>query len=446
MFSELERWDPQSYHKIQWYWNDELLQPTGSFLDVRKDKVDRNKYNFSDLQPITIHFDGSIDKRKIDAGREYTMDLYHAKPGDIIVAKIDLKNGAVAIVPEDWGNVVVTNHFAVYKPNLKKIIPAYFHLLIQTCFFKRYLWQNKVGAEGRKEVKLEFFENILIPTPPLPIQQKIVNYLHEEQRKSQGIRNQAKCFANEKFNELLKHCKLHVMEPTPQKGAFSLSWMDFYRWDTFFYRKDFYDLEEQLENTACDELGNALNFISRPWSTQDFPNGDFKYIEISSVDKEHGITGSRTVSVKKAPSRATTLVKQGDIILSTTRPYLGAFAIVPPEYDNYVCTSGFAVADRLKSKRIDKEFLLYFLKSDAGLRQMERFMTGGLYPAIVQSELEKIKIPIPDLKIQKQIVKIIRKTEHQTNKKLTDAVQRFKRVKHNIEEMVLGRKNVVGVI
>lgn len=64
----------------------------------------------AELQPITIHFDGSIDRRKVERERTYTMDLFHAYPGDIVVAKIDLKNGAVGIVP-DWNNVAVTNHY-----------------------------------------------------------------------------------------------------------------------------------------------------------------------------------------------------------------------------------------------------------------------------------------------------------------------------------------------
>ena len=43
MFDDLERWDPQSFHKMIWYWPETILQPIGSFLDVRKRKVDRNK-------------------------------------------------------------------------------------------------------------------------------------------------------------------------------------------------------------------------------------------------------------------------------------------------------------------------------------------------------------------------------------------------------------------
>ena len=47
------------------------------------------------------------------------------------------------------------------------------------------------------------------------------------------------------------------------------------------------------------------------------------------------------------------------------------------------------------SDELERDYLLLFLKSSAGLRQMERRMTGGLYPAIVQDELEKIRVPIP---------------------------------------------------
>jgi len=441
-FSQLERWDPQSFHKIVWNWPSDLLKPIKSFLEIRKEKVDRTKNKFTDLQPITIHFDGSIDKRKIDGNKEYRMDLFRAYPGDIIVAKIDLKNGAVTIVPKNWVNVVVTSHFAVYKPDLNNIIPQYFHCLIQTPFFKNYLWRNKVGAEGRKEVKLDFFENIKIPRPTLPIQQKIVDYWQKEVGQFQAIQGETEKFRNEKYNELLKYYRLKLIPPTLRKGAFAIEWPDVYRWDTFFYRKDFCNLEKQLNAAKCEDLGNILNFISRPWSKKNFPEGKFEYIEISSVDKEHGITSTKTVNISNAPSRATTLLKKGDIILSTTRPYLGAFAIVSDAYDNCVCTSGFALADGLKSNQVDKEYLLYFLKSDAGLRQMERYMTGGLYPAIVQDELERIKVPIPDLTKQKEFVKKIKEAESKQTLKFKQADTNFAKVKQNIEAAILGQKKV----
>ncbi len=134
------------------------MHSIGSALRLRKEKVDRKQISFGELQPITIHFDGSIEPREVNEGREYTMEMFRAHRGDIVVAKIDLKNGAVGIVPDELDNVAVTGHFAVYVPDAKKLVPEYFLRVIQSSLFKGYLWRNKTGAEGRKEVKLDFFE------------------------------------------------------------------------------------------------------------------------------------------------------------------------------------------------------------------------------------------------------------------------------------------------
>ncbi|MGC2355270.1 MAG: hypothetical protein WA491_04355, partial [Candidatus Acidiferrum sp.] len=77
------------------------MKPIGGLVRLRKERVDKRAFKFSDLQPITIHFDGSVERRAVETGREYSMDLWFASPGDIVVAKIDLKNGAVGIVPSD---------------------------------------------------------------------------------------------------------------------------------------------------------------------------------------------------------------------------------------------------------------------------------------------------------------------------------------------------------
>ena len=180
-FKDLGRWDPNSFHTIEWHWPREDMKPIGSVLKVRKEKIDRARLNFSELQLITIHFDGSIDPRKMKSGQEYSMELFGAHAGDVVVSKIDLKNGAAGIVPEAFQNVAVTGHFAVYEPDLSLVEPKYLHLVIQAKFFKMHLWRNKVGAEGRKEVKLDFFLRQEIPLPPLEVQRAIVKYLQRGQ-------------------------------------------------------------------------------------------------------------------------------------------------------------------------------------------------------------------------------------------------------------------------
>jgi len=44
-----------------------------------------------------------------------------------------------------------------------------------------------------------------------------------------------------------------------------------------------------------------------------------------------------------APSRARRIVRENDVIMSTVRPYLKVFTIVPKEYDGQICSTGFTV-------------------------------------------------------------------------------------------------------
>ena len=126
------------------------------------------------------------------------------------------------------------------------------------------------------------------------------------------------------------------------------------------------------------------------------------------------------------------------LILSTTRPYLGAFARVPKKYDHCVCSSAFALADGLKTDRVIPDYLLLFLKGPAGLRQMERRMTGGLYPAIIQRELEQIIIPIPSKSNQRKIIKAVSMANKKIQAIREDAELRIHRIQQSSNNKLLG--------
>lgn len=196
-------------------------------------------------------------------------------------------------------------------------------------------------------------------------------------------------------------------------------------------------MDWDLDRVPHLSLGEILQFESRGWKPKDFPDGKFRYIEIGSVTKEDGIRGAQVVEVANAPSRATTLVRAGDLVLSTTRPYLGAFAIVPPEYDGCVCSSGFALATGLLTDDMDKKYLLLFLQSEAGLKQMERRMTGGLYPAIVQDELEKVRVPSLPRDQQKQTVEQYERERARIHGELQEAMKRAREETAKIDRLLL---------
>jgi len=349
-----------------------------------------------------------------------------------------------AVVPRKHADCFVSNEFPQFIIDEKKILPEYLYLIFMSKKAIDVVNSLSIGsaAVSRKRFKEEDFRNIEIPFPSLETQQAIVERWQNAQDEIQLAKKYAENLIQDTETDCLSKLGITVPPPKKLQGATSLNWRNLERWDTFFYRPDFLAIENQLASIQNAPLNEVLSFTSRGWNRTDFPDGSFKYVEISSVMKEEGITGSKTISIANPPSRATTLVRKGDIIISTTRPYLGAITVVPDEYDCCVCSSGFALADSVKNHAIEKDFVVFFLKTAAGLRQMERRMTGGLYPAIVQEELEKIRVPIPSQAIQRSILKQIMVSEKDIKQKRELVELKQKQTKAEIEALILGIKKL----
>jgi len=142
---------------------------------------------------------------------------------------------------------------------------------------------------------------------------------------------------------------------------------------------------------------------------KDFPEKKFIYIDISGVESGTGrIKEVKILLGKEAPSRARRLVHSGDILMSTVRPNLKEFAIVPPEYDRQVCSTGFAVLT--PKENVLSKFVLFALFSDVLVDQCNRMMLGAHYPALTSEQVKSLKVPLPfknnkpDLEEQKRIV------------------------------------------
>lgn len=137
------------------------------------------------------------------------------------------------------------------------------------------------------------------------------------------------------------------------------------------------------------------------------PTSEFRYIDISCIDVEVGeISGVQELVGEEAPSRARKLVSAYDIIISTCRPTRKAIAVVPEELHGQICSTGFSV---LKVKKgINPYYLHFVLRLDSTIEQFRKFSTGSSYPAILDADVEKTLIPVPDLDIQDNIVRRLR--------------------------------------
>ena len=341
-------------------------------------------------------------------GREYSMELQWARPGDIVVAKIDLKNGAVGIVPDDWENVVVTTHFAVYEPNRERVDPEFFHRLIQAPFFKAHLWRNKVGAEGRKEVKLSFFEQMAIPLPPLPVQQAIVARWKEAQAEIAALRSEIA----EREASVPRIIQENLGYATPDMNRLpkcnAVNWSELITWNVsqnrFTWKVDELFLSEKFDSVP-------LVSVARINPLTDFPNPapeDVTFVPMEAVDDKSGTVARPQTRKRELVRTGYTRFAEEDVLWAKITPCMqnGKCAVARNLQDG----SGYGSTEFHVFRSRDTEVLLpdylwLLLRLPLLKQAAQRYFIGSAgQQRVPVSFFEQLSIPLPPLSVQREII------------------------------------------
>jgi type I restriction enzyme S subunit len=137
------------------------------------------------------------------------------------------------------------------------------------------------------------------------------------------------------------------------------------------------------------------------------PDEVFKYIDVSGVSSESfKITSPTPTMGLEAPSRARKAIETDDILFATVRPTLKRIALVPPELDGAIASTGYCIL-RCDKAKADPGFLYSFLITDHFTARMAGLERGASYPAVRDSDVTASWLPLPPLPEQKKIAHIL---------------------------------------
>ncbi|WP_426437447.1 restriction endonuclease subunit S [Bradyrhizobium genosp. P] len=139
---------------------------------------------------VTVRMNGKgvIERRQVQ-GIEIASDRrYLAKSGHFIISRIDARNGASGIVPDELDGAVVTNDFPLFDVAKDRLDVAFLGWMSKTASFVELCKRASEGTTNCVRLSEDRFNALKIPLPPLDEQRIIVARIEELAAKVAGAR------------------------------------------------------------------------------------------------------------------------------------------------------------------------------------------------------------------------------------------------------------------
>lgn len=307
--------------------------------------------------------------------------------GDIVVVRIGNSGQAVQI-PEEFGEANCAGLVIIKKPN-SLINPNYLVYYLNSPQGRAYSLSKATGTT-RQTLNTKTVAETLVPIPSLEKQSEIVVKLDSAFAEIDLLEGNLK-LREKKANELLKSI-LGVMF------------------------KSTVDEEESSNPSANQEL--AMKSLSLKEVCEFFGDGDWieskdqsdsgiRLIQTGNVGVgvfKDRIEKARWISEETFKKLRCTEIVEGDVLISRLPDPVGRSCLIPA-LEHKAITAVDCSIIRFDPKKINAKFFVYYSQSSEYAKAIGPLISGSTRQRISRENLGTIKIPLPFLEKQLEIVK-----------------------------------------
>ena len=405
-FSELINWSVQYLNdsKIAFSKAYPMLR-IGEFLNRSKKVVTIEDDKIYKRATIKIHNGGILlrdEKIGIEIG---TKNQFLIFKGQFLLSKIDARNGAFGVVPEDLDGGIITGNFWTFDVDYRVINPHYLTLLTTTQAFIGFCEQASNGTTNRHYLQESLFLNIKVPVPSLEEQEELIAAY--DKQISLAIDSELEIAAKQHDinNLLFNRLGVEITKNNPLKRLSVVSFSALQRWDHAYLQnnaklKSVYPLiglSDCIESFMKSADGKSLRM-----ETYKAPSQEFHYIGMEHIEKSTGELIDMPIVKGEQIKSQTVAIPKGYFIYGKLRPYLNKYWYNNTDLNNIVCSSElfvFKIKDNINSRYFE-----LVLGSDIVQRQIADMASGARMPRINEEVFMNIRIPIPPVEVQNNII------------------------------------------
>lgn len=405
-YSKLQNWSVQYTRTGGFgYSNKYPLGCIGSFLHRSGAVVEiADDIEYSQVTVRTNN--GGVCLRGTKLGKEIgTKRQIKVSKGQYIVSKIDARNGAFGIIPDDLDGAIVTNDFPVFDVDNSVILTEFLLLVTTTKQFIAFAQSCSSGTTNRRRIDIDKFLDQKIPLPSLSEQKRLLCVYNEYIKKInnsltiiEGLKGEIDNYILQQLSVEVKTSSLHIL-PNHRylKIAHSSSLT---RWDC-------YHIKEEPRSKIYDNKVLSQLIVEEPMYGAAFKAGDtftgVRYIRITDIN-EDGTLNNNAISAQGYDEHY--LLKNNDFLIARSGNTVGKTFLYEEKYGKAIF-AGYLIKFTLDEKTLNPKYLLFYTKSTLFKQWIESNKRVSAQPNINSQQYLSSPVILPPKTIQDEMVTYI---------------------------------------
>lgn len=286
--------------------------------------------------------------------------------GQLILSRIDVRNGAIGLCPPELDGAIISNDFWAYDFDHNLVYPEFLSHYVRTPGFIDDANRTSSGTTKRIRSEEGAFLRIEIPLPPLTEQRRIVSRIEAlagRVAEAQSLRR----VASEATKVLLYSVLNSVFSTSLQK------------------RKSI--------NELCKTTSGGTPSRSRP----DFFEGNIPWIKSGELEDGFIHRAEELITEDAVATSNAKIFPKGTLVVALYGATVGKTGVL--EID---AATNQAVCAVFPQKEIVRDYLWWFLRSKRPDFLKSSF--GGAQPNISQKVIRETELPVPPLEEQRRLV------------------------------------------
>lgn len=328
-----------------------------------------------------------------------TKRQFIAKEGQMIVSKIDARNGAFGLIPFELDGAIVTNDFPLFDINHHLVNKNYLILLAKTNLFVDFAKSCSSGTTNRQRMDMDKFLTLEIPLPSLSEQETIVKNYYDKIAQATTYEQQAETLGKNIESYLFESLGIEELDKRKKIGLNIIESKRIERWDIPFLMG-----ESSLKSKySIYRMGEYIVEIATgttpPTSRKEYFRGDINFYTPSDINNKILLNADRKVSLLAVKDKKVRVFKKNTLLFVGIGSTVGKVGIIGNEFatSNQQIT-GFNVDENM----LLTEYVYYYFTYFKNVTTKEQ--TKATLPIVNQEKIMNILIPIPPKETQQAII------------------------------------------